>query len=283
MSFISGFFLGGGFLTSAISPAATTPYNYVKLNGEATVDKLRVLRTCLTDTQLDALTVTETYTWDLDTLLYAEFSNDLDAGNADTAEAVEGFILLRTRTGDTLSETISADIDADVSGYYDYTAKRDETYTYSILPYTNNYVLAPLVTNSVDVDYCKVIIIDEVTGESYLFDLNLDFGSISTNNGRNKYDSNYSTYPAISRDQKLYDEGSISCLMGYMSDDTYVDTTSYLDDLRSFINNGNIKVIKDRKGIVKRVDTYNFQYSIEENISENPTKVSFEFTEVGAV
>jgi hypothetical protein len=284
MAALGNFFVGGGFLSSPIAYINPSGYNYIAVNGDATIDKLRLLNYCMDDSALDSLTVEDVYTWDSNTLLYAEFSENLNGGTVYLDDPIVSWTVVRTPRYTNEPKTIKTDLDIDTRQFSDYTAVKGVEYYYRIYPITTNYILNPLVTNYVTVDYCKVILLDEDTGESYLFDLNLDLGQIETTQGRNVYDTGYYLYPAVARDGRLYDQFSINCLLGYMdSNNNYIDNIEYLDSLKTFIHNGHIKVIKDRKGFIKRVDTFGFQHKIDENIAGNPTTISFSLMEVAGV
>lgn len=284
MSFIGGFFLGGGMLSSPYTPVPAATYNQIRLNGGATIDKVRVLRRCMTTEEMDDLTVNDTYSWDTDTLLlYSEFTNDYEAGFVTSGGSWSGYRISRIASEDKLQNVIASGLDKDTKEFWDYYTADNKTYTYIVTPITFNSVLTSFQSSSVTVSYDDVYLIDSVTGEYYKFSLNVELGSISTIKDRTKYDKGYSQYPAFSQSKQKYRESTgITALMGYMDGNNYIDTSSYLNALETFILNDNNKILKGIKDdIIMLVKTYDFTFTPD--LATNSTKISFSFTEVGGV
>jgi len=266
------------------STIATLPeYNIVQLNGEAIVDKLRVVDYAMTTAELDALSLSDIYVWDANTLLYAQFTNNFNAGSIDNATTIDSWDIIRYTKGSITPTVIAKELDGAENSIVDYTAVKPNSYYYTIFPISDSAVLAKLQTNLITECYDYYAFIDDTTGESFTFKSNIEPQSITLNTPVITYEG-FTQYPAKAQGQLKYSSGSFSALSGNVSNGLYEDDTVVtIEALKAFISNNHSKIMKDRKGNIRRVFTENLTSNGDEKPSEIPTTISFQWTEVGAV
>jgi hypothetical protein len=283
MAFMTLSLLGVSIISNAPN-GLNTLYNKVVLKGGQSIfDKLLLLDYAMTDAELDALTPTDFYTWNTDTLLYAEFTNNLQAGALMVNSTIDSWEILRYETDSTYPVTLETALDGAETSLTDYTPILGKTYYYKILPVTSGAVVSAIQSNTVTVDYDNWILIDSVTGDSFYFTIGLESGDRPQVTFVTEYNG-FTETPAVFQAPANYMTGQIKCYLGYMdTNDEYIDTPDYYNLLKAFIVNGNEKYLKDRKGNIWRVATKSLVGSFDDKIGEQPTTISFSYTEVGAV
>jgi hypothetical protein len=282
MSIVSASFVGSA-LIDGVSAATNVPYNIVQLNGHTTVDKLRVLDYAMTTAELDALDISDIYTWDANTLLYAEFINNLNAGSIVTVDPIESWNIVRFISGSTAPTVIASDLDAAITNYTDYTAVRPNTYYYRIFPITASAVLAFIQSNTVEMCYDYFAFLDPTTGDSFTFKLNIDSVGKTLNASCGLYEG-FTQYPAKYQGVQRYNTIPFSALLGNVVSNVYTgDTVTMYDAFEGFITNGNLKYFKDRKGHIYKGDLQNLTSNMDQKPVELPVTINFEFVQLGAV
>jgi hypothetical protein len=282
MAFISASLTGMALVSG--NPVASNPdLNNVTLYGHTTVDKLRVVDYAMTPAEFAALSISDVYTWDSHTLLYAEFTNNLNAGSIPIPVTVDSWTIVRFCCGSNIPTVIASELDGAEESIVDYTAIKPNDYYYKIYPITSTSVITEVQSNTVELCYDYYAFLDPITGESFTFNLNLAVGEKSYNSPTTLYEG-FTEYPAEAHSVIGYHNQSFSALLGTVINGEYVnDTVEQYNVLKSFIKNGNIKIMKDRKGHIMKVSTKNLSSNIDEKPSELPTTISFEITEVGEV
>jgi hypothetical protein len=282
MAFVSASVVGSA-IVSGTSAATSVPYNIVQINGEGIVDKLRVLDYAMTTSELDALNISDVYTWDTHTLLYAEFTNNLEAGSTIFASSVESWTVVRFCCGGIQPTIIATELDAAITSVVDYTAVKPYTYYYRIYPIAATAVMADIQSNTIEMCYDYYSFLDPTTDEGFIFQGNLENQTIPQNSPAATYEG-FTQYPIKSQGMLAYDSASFVGLLGMVNNGIYEnDTVAMYAALKAFIRNGNEKIMKDRKGNIRRVFTEDVSMSIDEKPSELPTMIAFSWTEVGAV
>jgi hypothetical protein len=282
MAFISASLVGAAFVSG--NPAASNPdFNNVILYGHSTVDKLRVLDYAMTSAEFAALSITDVYTWNEHTLLYAEFTNNLNAGSLPIPVTIDSWTIVRFCCGSNIPEVIVSELDGAEESIIDYTAIKPYSYYYRVYPISATSVIAEIQSNTVEMCYDYYAFLDPVTGESFTFSLNLEIGAKVYNSSTTLYEG-FTEFPAEAHSPQKYHTFSISSLLGNVINSVYVnDTIEQYNILKSFITNGNVKYMKDRKGHIMKVSTKNLSSNIDEKSTEMPTTISFDVTEVGEI
>jgi len=273
----------GSSIISGVNSVINLEYNIIKFNGESIVDKVLVVDYAMTTAELDAMTAADVHTWDEHTLLYAEFSNNLEAGSITVASTIDSWDIIRFKTGSTIPEVIETGLPSTTTSLVDYTAVKPNTYYYLVYPITSTAVISYLQSNTVTMCYDYYAFLDETTGDSFIFQGNLEDQTVTLNSAVATYEG-FTQYPAKSQGLLKYDSGAFVALLGMVNSGVYEDdTVDTYAELRDFIANGHEKIMKDRKGNIRRVFTEDLTRSIDEKPSEMPTMIAFQWTEVGEV
>jgi len=281
--FLNGTFLGySSFLASQLQPMSIA-YNKISINGVAVFDKLHVVIDTLTLDYLLSLNITEELSWTTNTVMEAEFNNNLNAGNLNLGGTVTKWEVYRVANNSSALVKV-ASLSGDAESFIDYTIPAYDTYTYSVFGSTSTEISEPLTAAPVYADFFNYFLVDEDTNTVYLFDLNASLGTTQNQEDVTIYNT-YNQFPTISQGARKYRTTNLSAICGDVEcNNVLTQPPVYIDSLRDFIMNGRSKIFKTRKGDVQRVYTSNFSYSLfNEGIKTQPMVVSFDITELSEV
>lgn len=278
---LNGTFSGMSFLTNAVPVPIKQTYNKLIVNGELIVDKIRVLDTLLTTTQIDNLLPTDEYNWTANTLMYAEFNDNMNAGNISGINTpIVAFDVFRREDGDIIFTKID-ELPANAREYTDFAVVSDESYSYRFYARTETEIANPISIGPILTDFYSWSLTNPITQEVYLFDLNVSSGAIQNNSDMYVYNNMYTEKPKVSFSDKKYISGSLNAMAGAANcDGTLYYPRDYLDRLNNFINDKNPKYLKSRRGDIWVVMTNNFNYKYVDEIGEQLANISFDFVEV---
>lgn len=129
-------------------------------------------------------------------------------------------------------------------------------------------------TNTPDVYYVD-------TTNFWRFELDIAFGPMVQNIDKTVY-SSLSKYPKVSTGMKNYYTGDLNC---YLSDvyalEQKLDTFEKQNKFREFVNDGKLKILKDRKGHVLLIDILTCQFTTNYNLTALPITVSLTWVQIG--
>jgi len=281
--FLGGWLLGISTFDYAISSPQTRSYSKIKLYGGSTdFDRLHIYNTVKVASFISAIDPNISQAWTPDTILLAEFNHSLDGGNViNLPAALTGFQIYRKEAGSSTS-TLLTTVPNGTLQYVDYTTQAYKTYSYEIVPITDTEIGSPLIPDTIYTDYFGWYLMDYDTPSTvYKFDLNIKSGTISNETDVTTY-QNYTQKPSVAQGERNYIKGEISFMAGEISavDGTLQQTSDYLTDLRTFINNQKPKLFKSRKGDVWKILTYGLNVSYTDEIEQQPAMVSFTFCEI---
>lgn len=269
-------------------------YQKATLYGNGMIDYVHIHN--IVDTQ-EKINSTLGYTylpiWDGDTQLLANFTSNINAGNTTSVtEPIINWWIYKKRPEDT-TLTFVAKIPSTQNIILDYNVLNNTEYQYTIFAETENYLSAPLQSpDYVTTEWWNWSIVGMLPSDIdslyyadnsnvWLFDSNLSSGSIEQNIDSFTFD-NFTKYPKISTGIKNYISSDINALLSNVDIETggYIDTVEMQKNFRDFIVDGNLKLLRDRKGNAWVVQTTasNMQYMDE--TSGQMTKVGFSFTQI---
>lgn len=260
-------------------------YDTVTLYGPAYFDKVHIQNVEVNQYVVDAYTL-DLYapTWSGNTIFLANFEDTLNAGNVltESGNSIIGWKVTRREQGGSLALTICTP-DADETGCIDATVELGKTYIYDIYPYTSVEVGEVLESDPVAVDYYGYFLIDPDTGTAYKFDLNAISGPMANDTSMTEYET-FTDRNAYSFTDKDIMRCNITAIVGEDDDGDLSQTITLLDALKAFVNNGEEKIFKTRKGQVFRGVTINYQQSqINDDLAEQLYTISFDFVETADV
>ena len=120
-------------------------------------------------------------TWDYNTILYAKFNNTLDAGNiTNLTEIITYWDIYRKKTSDSQSKLV-AKVDSTVNTIKDYIISNKDSYLYSIIPLTQNYVGDAIYSNTVTTNFWNWSLTGINSHDVFKFSLNVEEGNITVN------------------------------------------------------------------------------------------------------
>ena len=213
------------------------------------------------------------------TVFLANFENNLEAGNV--SGTITGWRLKRKASDGSLYITMD-DFDTDVTEYIDNTPRNNIEYSYAI--YSLNSSLESLgIEDTATVSFFGWFLTDGTN--YYKFDMGWDglsTDSIKSNKNMFLFE-NYTQYPVASFGIQDYKTSSITTIPYVWNDVdlTYEIDVPLLNELQTFINDGNEKWLKNTAGEIMKVITNNFSYKYLDKQQNQPYEITFEWTEVG--
>lgn len=173
----------------------------------------------------------------------------------------------------------------------DYKVANNIEYTYLLMGMDSEKVVVWLQSSPITTkwwNWCLIGLVED--GEDYRvnlqeiwkFDLNLQSNDLKQNLEKHQL-GNLTQFPKIASGKKNYLSGGITALIGEIVNNEYVDTVERQEDFRKFVANGEIKLLKDRKGGIYLVKTTQNTFNYLNEIEIQPLTISFEFVEVNDV
>jgi len=229
--------------------------------------------------------------WTDDTALLAFFNNNINGGDITfSGESITNWLIYKQEDGNT-TLTYVATVPSTQTSILDYNVKNNTNYRYQVFAETPSFLSQPLITSdyaitnwwnwsligleTTDTDNFYYVDTDNV----WKFDTELSSDALTQNVDRNTFE-NFTQFPKVSSGQKNYYTGGITTFLNNTSNGVYSDTISLQTQFREFVNNGNIKLLKDRKGNAMFVDTTTNEFQYKDESQEQITSVTFTFTQV---
>ena len=180
----------------------------------------------------------------------------------------------------------------------DYNVVNDTDYKYYIFKESTDAISEAVVSNDVKTCWWEWSLVDlqqDLNNDKiyyansqniWLFGLNLTTSSVSQNISVTTY-NNLTTYPRVSVGKQNYKSSSISTLLGSIkkvgaSQISYIEPASLLEEWNDFCVNGNIKLMRDRKGNSMLVAITNTTSQVGDVLKEQANTVSFDWVEIGS-
>lgn len=237
----------------------------VRLLGPQTCNYLVINEGYTQASQVSSAMYSEEYipvaSWDTNTRFYADFSNDLSAGNnPPLGIEVTGFSIYRLTSGE---QAITKLYDAPLSQreFIDYGAASQTTYTYYVFANDGEtYVLNPFISAPFTPVFWDWAILEceaDSNGvyhvlNQYLFGKNLVSGAISNNNTPTTY-QNFTPYPLVQPTTPCYASGTLSSYIGTVSVGKYSDTIAMRNAIFQLSTTQNTLFLKSRKGDIWQI------------------------------
>lgn len=251
-------------------------HNQLIINGESTIDNLRVESIELSDITIQSMNSEQQ--WDENTLFLANFEDTLDASKFNFNMPITHFRIKRRKTSELLYKLLTELVYTAGANYYiDYTAGSNTEYEYALYPVSNGMEGKPILAIGMG-DFVGWQLTDGTT--TYVFDLEVESDNVQTILDYKKYE-NYTEFPVFSFSSRQYDEGSLTTIPYQFNGNKIEFTFENLQQIKAFINNKQPKILKNSKGAVWKVITYDYSEKYMENFEEEPVRISFKWTQVG--
>lgn len=282
-SILKGNILGLSVLSGFTAFPQPSAYTNIEIYGNSIVDNVQVKNVLISETEIINLPSIPTEpVFDGYTLMLATFNNgNLNAGNANVSYPITGWDLFRRKSDEQVFTKLIT-TGANVGTYIDNRVEPNATYIYELFGFNATERTAPIVA-TIESSYYNWVLSSIDGTINYIFDLNLNSDGFDNAVASNIYDG-YGKYSKVTQGIRDYRTGKIEAIVASQVTDTgIVQTVEFIDGLRSFINNGEEKILKSRKGDVLRVATNKGMESkvLSDAIGQQPYVVGFEFIEVG--
>lgn len=241
----------------------------IELGGPASIDYITVLNGAETPELMAAAYIDGTYTptYGENTLLQADFTDELQGGNlGQTEDALVGLAIYRQQNGNRVLQHL-INLPLATSAIYDYgAASQQGPYIYYLFPVgASTYITDPISSNEVNPCYWSWTILEcsqrdngsYVVDAEYTFANNVSSGSVSNNNSPNVL-RNFTLYPTVQLDNANYMSGTLQALIGYIDytggQNEYSDSISLRNAIFALSVSKKTLFLKNRKGDLLKVN-----------------------------
>lgn len=114
------------------------------------------------------------------------------------------------------------------------------------------------------------------------FNLAMQNSGITQNINKTVY-TTFGKYARTGKSKNNYDTSSISCQFGEISNNVYYEPSDKLESWKEFINNGNMKLLKDMKGNAWIIDIVSSSITPNDTMIEIPSTLSFEWVQLNNI
>lgn len=178
----------------------------------------------------------------------------------------------------------------------DYTVTNNATYKYYIFKEDDTSISKAVISNAASTCWWDWSLVDLLpssedntlyyadSSSMWKFNLNISSGGVTQNVNNTTY-SNFTRFPKVSSGKLNYASGSLTCLLGNIQKSNngnieYVEGASLLDEWNKFCANGDIKLMKDRKGNAMLVMITGTSSQLDDVLQEQVNTITFSWTQV---
>lgn len=272
-------------------------YSKIKIFGEQDVNYSWCKEGISTNDEIDIVVESGicTQTRDSKTITLATFVSNLSASESSTAQTVYGYKIQRLNTKEDILYKV-ADLDGDILRIQDYNIPNKNSFKYYITPiFVVNDIQtlgSPIVTDTITTDWIAwsvvgmnptttkdVYTVDE--DQIWSFDLNVESDPVAP-----KYDKTYQEgfgrFAKAGYGDRNYIESGVKHLLGAVSQNgEYInDNIQMLEKWEQFCNNGQLKLLKNRKGRVLPIDIKDTSSQDMDDVEDQVTTISFSYLQL---
>lgn len=180
----------------------------------------------------------------------------------------------------------------------DYNVVNNTTYRYYIFKEDESAISEAVVSNEASTCWWNWSLVDIIpsteqsnlyyaTGDVWQFDLNISSSAVTQNMNNTTY-NNLTRFPKVSAGKLNYSTGSLTCLLGSVQKTSnslaeYVEPNTMLDNWNAFCSDGNIKLLKDRKGNAMLVMITDTSAQVDDIIREQANTIAFTWVQVDSI
>lgn len=180
----------------------------------------------------------------------------------------------------------------------DYGVTNNKTYKYYIFKEDEAAISEAVVSNDVSTCWWDWSLIDIIpstsekglyytAGDIWKFNLNVS-SAAKTQTLNNTTYNNLTRFPKVSSGKLNYSTGSLTCLLGNIQRTTnslveYIEPSTMLDEWNDFCANGNMKLLKDRKGNAMLVAITGTSSQTDDVTREQTNTITFSWIEVESI
>lgn len=255
-------------------------YKSVKFLGNTIIDAVHIRNKILTNDEIEVI-INEEY-WGENSLLLANFDGDLQAGNyKESVNPITNWIVKRKKYN-SFTPVKLATLNREINEYIDYTQANNTDYEYQLYPVFSTGIIGSAMTTNAKSGFFGWILSTLDGSTIYKFDMELESDVVSLNTSVKVFD-NHTKYPVVVKGKRMYHSGGLKTIPYAWNGNDITFNHSLLEEIETFISNGDEKLLKNTKGDIWRVQTSDFNYKYMDTIADQPFTITFKFTEVGAV
>ena len=177
----------------------------------------------------------------------------------------------------------------------DYSVTNNKTYKYYIFKEDESAISEAVVSNDVSTCWWDWSLIDIIpstsekglyytTGDIWKFNLNISSAARTQTLNNTTY-NNLTRFPKVSSGKLNYSTSSLTCLLGDIQRTTnslaeYIEPSTMLDKWNEFCADGNMKLLKDRKGNAMLVMITGTSSQTDDVTREQTNTITFSWVEV---
>ena len=177
----------------------------------------------------------------------------------------------------------------------DYSVTNNKTYKYYIFKEDESAISEAVISNDVSTCWWDWSLIDIIpstsekglyytTGDIWKFNLNISSAARTQTLNNTTY-NNLTRFPKVSSGKLNYSTGSLTCLLGDVQRTTnslaeYIEPSTMLDEWNEFCADGNMKLLKDRKGNAMLVMVTGTSSQTDDVTREQTNTITFSWVEV---
>lgn len=279
------------------TPMAFTSYQGLQFNGNCILDNICIRNIVQTDTIAKSEDMSIEPDWTPDVIFKTVFNYTTDSANVfGLLQSQTKFNLGRQEVGSDVIKNVAI-LDPNITSFIDYKVEGQKSFNYYLSAKNDTQLSEPLVTDLITTSFFGVYLldasdIDDYTNNNDVICFKLDFNAtvaaVSNNADVTTYRS-YQKYDQYYIGNTNYLSGSVTSLLGYWDEngDDVTWSPFYLEQFRSFINNGQEKIMKFKNGKTIRVVTFNSNTEsmsyVHEDVQNQPTDITFGFRECADV
>lgn len=213
-----------------------------------------------------------------------------------SSEAVGYTFSIYRETKDSSNLSFVAKLNEGELSLFDYNILGNTSYKYYIFKESDSSISEAIATNQITTcwdDWSLVDVISDNKNENlyyanskrlWRFNLNLQSADTTQTMNTTVY-NNLTQFPKISMGKLNYASGSITCLLGSLRKDGdnqygYYEPISLLKEWNEFCTNGNLKLLKDRKGNSMLVAITGTSSNVDDISPDQINTITFNWTQV---
>lgn len=245
--------------------------------GDAILDNVHAINVELSKAELESIPQVKQLWRDSETNYLSNYENKLKGGNIENENIpITHWILKRRVKGDSIYTPIGK-FPVGTIRFDDWTAANDTEYEYSVHALSGTIESSETIrTGKMDFEGWNLINKDEC----FMFYINTESSEIQTNEDET-INENYTKYPTVIKGKMQYESGSLTTMPMVYKDSQYESVLEDLNKIRDFINNDDIKLLKNPKGDIWWVKTSKFSHNYRGQFVQNPFVIRFDWIEVG--
>jgi hypothetical protein len=267
-------------------------YQKATLYGDSVTDYLWIRNIVDTNATINS-TLSNTFApaWDENTMLLAPFTANIRGGENSTIDNILNWWVYKKSEGDSVL-TLVATIPASQTTLIDYNILNQTNYQYTVFAETTNYLSTPVQSKVINTSWWNWSLLGMKASDTanlyyadtsnvWLFDTNLTSGDMEQNLAVYTND-NFTQFPKVSLGKRNYLTGTIDCFINNFDTTAgkYSDSVAMSNAFKAFINNGELKLLRDRKGSGWIVQTTSNKFTHIDESAEQITKISVGYTQI---